>query len=183
MEDVRWGMQLSMACGVWPAGWRSCGLGGAQLDPTSGCRTDWPPLEQSSKPSLAAFGWLSMQGRSFPARGRPHPPCGGSVELSSWGLLGGSWGLSLFFSFACVPASGNPVFFRNRKEDEPLRTGLRRSLCLSLREFRMPEGLCVLSPLSLAEGPHAEVHHTGGPLRGRVPWVSPSLEPSVSQRR
>ena len=88
------------------------------------------------------------------------------MEFSSWDLLGGSWCSSfLFFSFACVPALGNPVFFRNRREDEPLRTGLRQSLCLSLREFRMPEGLGVLSPLSLAEGPHTEVHHTGSTER------------------
>ena len=29
----------------------------------------------------------------------------------------------------------------------------------------MPEGLGVLSPLSLAEGPHTEVHHTGSTER------------------
>lgn len=77
--------------------------------------------------------------------------------------------LFCIFSFACILVLGNPVFFRNRREGRPLRTGLRRSLCLSPREFRVPEGLGVLSPLSLAEGPHAEVHHTGGPPRGWVP--------------
>ena len=72
---------MFVACSTWPTGWRSCVLEGAQLDPPAWCRTDWLPLDGSSKLSPVTSGWLSIQDLSSPTRALSHPPSSGSMEF------------------------------------------------------------------------------------------------------